>query len=102
MTDKIALVTGAGSGIGRESALALARGGFDVVLVGRRREPLQEVAGEVESLGRRAYVKPADLAKPEEARAVFAAVKAECGRLDVLFNNAGRGAPAVPIEELPL
>jgi NAD(P)-dependent dehydrogenase (short-subunit alcohol dehydrogenase family) len=98
--ERFALVTGAGSGIGKASALALARTGWNVALVGRRREPLEDAAREITALGRRAVAAPSDVGDPEAVRALFAQIEREFGRLDLLFNNAGRGAPAVPIDEL--
>jgi NAD(P)-dependent dehydrogenase (short-subunit alcohol dehydrogenase family) len=97
---KVALVTGAGSGIGKASAVALAKEGFALVLAGRRPEPLQAAAGEIEGLGGRALAAPTDVGKPDSVRALFAKTKATFGRLDVLFNNAGFGA-AGAIEDLP-
>jgi NAD(P)-dependent dehydrogenase (short-subunit alcohol dehydrogenase family) len=97
---RFALVTGAGTGIGKASALALARAGWDLALVGRRRELLEEVGREVSALGRRAVIAPADIGDPEAVKALFGLIEREFGRLDLLFNNAGRGAPAVPIDEL--
>jgi NAD(P)-dependent dehydrogenase (short-subunit alcohol dehydrogenase family) len=99
--ERFALVTGAGSGIGRASALALARSGWHVALAGRRREPLEETAGDIKALGRRAIAAPSDVSDPDAVKALFGTVEREFGRLDLLFNNAGRGAPAVPIDELP-
>ncbi len=100
MTDpRVAMITGAGSGIGRYSAVALAREGFATVLVGRRREALDETAAEI-GPDAEVLVIPADLGIPEAVRDVFARTKERFGRLDVLFNNAGIGAPAVPIEDL--
>ena len=95
---KIALVTGAGSGVGRASALALAATGWNVALVGRRREALAETA----SLGdaERFLLLPTDVAKPDAVDAAFAELKQRWGRLDLLFNNAGMGTPALPIDEL--
>jgi NAD(P)-dependent dehydrogenase (short-subunit alcohol dehydrogenase family) len=96
-TKKIALVTGAGSGVGRAAALALMQDGFTVVLAGRRREPLEETA----TLGKgSALVVQADVTDPASIKALFAKVKDTYGRLDVLFNNAGIGAPPVPLEDL--
>jgi len=95
----IALVTGAGSGIGRASAIALAEAGFTVVLAGRRREPLEAAAAEA---GRGAAAIPCDVRDPASVQALFAEVEARLGRLDFLFNNAGIGAPPVPLEELTL
>jgi NAD(P)-dependent dehydrogenase (short-subunit alcohol dehydrogenase family) len=97
---KVALVTGGGSGIGKASAIALAREGFAVVVAGRRPEPLQSVVAEIEGMQGRALGVPADVGDPEAVRNLFAKTKATFGRLDVLFNNAGFGA-AAPIEELP-
>ena len=97
---RVAVVTGAGSGIGRSVALALAKDGFDVVLVGRRSDALEQT----QAMGQADRLHPhaADVSKPVEVKALFDAVQEKFGRLDVLFNNAGRGAPAVPIEELPI
>jgi len=98
---KVALITGAGSGIGKASALALAQDGFDIVLAGRRKEPLEAVAEEVRGLGRQALAVPTDVTDPASVAALFAQAKETFGRLDLLFNNAGVGAPAVPLEDLP-
>ena len=87
--ERFALVTGAGSGIGRASALALARAGWHVALAGRRREPLEETSGEIKALGRRAVAAPSDVGDPEAVKALFAMIEREFGRLDLLFNNAG-------------
>ncbi len=99
--DKIALVTGAGSGIGKASAVALARDGWAIVLAGRRKDLLEAVAAEVKKAGARALVVPTDVADAAAIRALFAKAKETFGRLDLLFNNAGIGAPAVPMEDLP-
>ena len=96
---KVALVTGAGTGIGKSAALALLKDGFNVALVGRRRELLDKTAAD-SGAGARALVAPADLSKPEEVKKVFAKLRETWGRLDVLFNNAGMGAPAIPMEDL--
>ena len=96
-SDKTAVVTGAGSGVGRAVALALAREGYRVVLAGRRRDALEDAAHAAES---RTLVVPTDVGDPAAVRELFARTKAEFGRVDVLFNNAGVGAPAVPLEEL--
>jgi NAD(P)-dependent dehydrogenase (short-subunit alcohol dehydrogenase family) len=98
---QIALVTGGGSGIGRAAALALAGAGFDIALAGRRREPLEETASAVEAAGARALVVPTDVGDPAQVEALFARVVETFGRLDVLFNNAGIGAPPVLLEDLP-
>jgi NAD(P)-dependent dehydrogenase (short-subunit alcohol dehydrogenase family) len=99
--ERFALVTGAGTGIGKASALALARAGWRVALAGRRREPLETVAAEITALGRRALAESVDVGDPQAVKALFGRIESEFGRLDLLFNNAGRGAPAVPIDELP-
>jgi NAD(P)-dependent dehydrogenase (short-subunit alcohol dehydrogenase family) len=93
----VALVTGAGSGIGREAALALAGAGFTVVFAGRRQVQLEEAAARA---GPDAVALIADVRDPASVAALFAEVDARFGRLDVLFNNAGVGAPAVPLEDL--
>ena len=98
--EKFALVTGAGRGIGRSTALALAKAGWHIALTGRGADALSAVAGEVEALGRRALPKSCDVGDPGAVKALFAAVEADFGRLDLLFNNAGAGAPAVPLDEL--
>jgi NAD(P)-dependent dehydrogenase (short-subunit alcohol dehydrogenase family) len=95
---KVALVTGAGSGVGRSAALALAREGYAVVLSGRRKEMLEQVAQEAK--GAKTLIVPSDVGDPAAVRALFARTKQELGRLDVLFNNAGIGAPPVPMEDL--
>ena len=96
---RVAIVTGAGTGIGKAAALALLRDGYRVALVGRRKELLDKTAAD-SGAGERAMVCPADITKPENVKAVFAKAKASWGRLDVLFNNAGMGAPAIPMEDL--
>ena len=98
--EKFALVTGGGAGIGRAAALALAKAGWNVALTARRLEPLDKVKAEVEALGRRALAHPCDVGDPNAVDGLFAAVKAAFGRLDLLFNNAGAGAPAIPFEDL--
>ncbi|HEY2535086.1 MAG TPA: SDR family oxidoreductase [Xanthobacteraceae bacterium] len=96
---KIALVTGAGTGIGRAVSLALLREDYAVVLAGRRRELLDAVAREANGT---TLVVSTDVSEPASIRALFAKTKETYGRLDLLFNNAGIGAPAMPIDELPL
>jgi len=96
---RIAIVTGAGTGIGRSVTLALATHGWTVVLAGRRREPLDAVAAEVPA--GHATVVPTDVAKPASVAALFDAAVAKHGRVDFLFNNAGIGAPPVSLEDLP-
>jgi NAD(P)-dependent dehydrogenase (short-subunit alcohol dehydrogenase family) len=94
---KVAVVTGAGSGIGRASALALARAGFSVVFAGRRSVPIEQAAEEA-GAGSSAVV--CDVRDPTSVAALFAEVEGHFGRVDLLFNNAGVSAPAVPLEEL--
>lgn len=100
-TPKIALVTGAGTGVGRAAALALMKAGFTVVLAGRRKDKLDEVAADGAKAGGKSLSVPSDIADPASIKALFAKVKENFGRLDLLFNNAGVGAPAVPLEDLP-
>jgi NAD(P)-dependent dehydrogenase (short-subunit alcohol dehydrogenase family) len=99
-TAKVALVTGAGSGIGRAVSLALLGAGWSVVLAGRRAELLEETASLAGDAASRALALPTDVADPASVTALFDAAKARFGRLDLLFNNAGTGAPPVPLEEL--
>ncbi|WP_374305088.1 SDR family oxidoreductase [Ferrovibrio sp.] len=99
-TTKVALITGAGTGIGKASALALAKAGYSVVLAGRRLEPLQQAAREAEALGARAVAVATDVGDHAQVKALFAKTKQAFGRLDVLFNNAGMGTPAMPLEDL--
>ncbi|MDI1345019.1 MAG: SDR family NAD(P)-dependent oxidoreductase [Pseudolabrys sp.] len=101
MTAKIALVTGAGSGVGRAVSIALAKAGYNLVLAGRRKEPLDAVGAEINAVGQQSLSVPTDVSKRDDIVALFAKVKSTFGRLDVLFNNAGMGAPPVPIEDLP-
>jgi NAD(P)-dependent dehydrogenase (short-subunit alcohol dehydrogenase family) len=91
---KVALVTGAGSGVGRESALALAAAGYSVVLAGRRADALNETVGLAGADGARMLAVPTDVTQPEAVAALFAAIKSKCGRLDVVFNNAGGNVPS--------
>ena len=98
---KVALVTGAGTGIGKHSALALMREGYAMVLAGRRKDLLEATAEEGKATGSPSLVVPTDVSDPESIRALFAKTKDTFGRLDLLFNNAGIGAPPVPMEELP-
>jgi len=97
---KTAIVTGAGSGIGRATALALLREGYSVVLAGRRLEPLERTGAEAGPAGGQALAVPADVSDPASVRALFEKTKETFGRLDLLFNNAGSGAPPVPLEDL--
>jgi NAD(P)-dependent dehydrogenase (short-subunit alcohol dehydrogenase family) len=96
---KVALVTGAGSGIGRAAALALDAAGYSLTLAGRRGAELEKTAGMAKSQ-RKMLAVPTDVSKPDSVNALFARVKEEFGRLDVLFNNAGLNAPGIPIEDL--
>jgi NAD(P)-dependent dehydrogenase (short-subunit alcohol dehydrogenase family) len=97
--DKVAIVTGAGSGIGKATALALLKEGYAVVFAGRRKEPLDAAIKEGRG-GKRALAVATDVTDPASVKALFAATKKAFGRLDVLFNNAGTGAPPVPMEDL--
>jgi NAD(P)-dependent dehydrogenase (short-subunit alcohol dehydrogenase family) len=96
---KVALVTGAGSGVGRSVAIALANEGYDVVLAGRRTEQLDETAKMLKK-GIKSICVATDVTDPASVKALFAKAKDTFGRLDVLFNNAGVGAPAIPMEDL--
>jgi NAD(P)-dependent dehydrogenase (short-subunit alcohol dehydrogenase family) len=98
---KISLVTGAGSGIGRAVSLALQAAGYSVVLAGRRAEPLERTAASASPTGGRMLPVPTDVTSPHSVRALFAKTRETFGRLDVLFNNAGTNAPAIPLEDLP-
>ncbi|MDE2626752.1 MAG: SDR family oxidoreductase [Burkholderiales bacterium] len=97
---KIAMITGAGSGIGRASALALLGVGYHVVLAGRRSDALDETVALAGPLGANALAVPTDASDPAAVKALFASTRAKFGRLDLLFNNAGTSAPAVPMDEL--
>jgi NAD(P)-dependent dehydrogenase (short-subunit alcohol dehydrogenase family) len=98
--NKVALVTGAGSGIGRASALALLKAGFHVVLAGRRADALEATLQAAGDASERALAVPTDVTDPEAVKALFARTRDAFDRLDVLFNNAGTGAPPLPLEEL--
>ncbi len=98
---KIAIVTGAGTGIGKAAALALLKDGWHVALAGRRAEPLEAVAAE-SGAGPRAVAVPTDVADPQAVRALFDRVVQAFGRVDLLFNNAGVNAPGVPLDELTI
>jgi NAD(P)-dependent dehydrogenase (short-subunit alcohol dehydrogenase family) len=99
MANKVAIVTGASTGIGKAVAHALLKEGYSVALAARRQEMLEEAVRE-SGAGNRALAVPTDVSKPESIRALFAKVKETFGRLDVLFNNAGMGAPAIPMEDI--
>lgn len=97
--NKVAIVTGAGSGIGKSVALAFLKDGYRVALAGRRKDALEQTANE-SGAGKNALVVPTDVASPESVKALFAKTKQGFGRLDVIFNNAGVSAPGVPLEDL--
>jgi len=97
---KVAVVTGGGTGIGRTVALALAADGYSVVVSGRRQEPLAATVAEGRASGGRMLAVSADVGDPASVRALFATTKDEFGRLDLLFNNAGQFSPSVPLEDL--
>ncbi len=97
---KVAIVTGAGTGIGKAVALALLGDGYRVALAGRRREPLEQALKDAAAPSNRGLVVPTDVGNPESVRALFARTKEAFGRLDLLFNNAGIGAPGIPLEDL--
>ncbi|GMQ52791.1 SDR family oxidoreductase [Halopseudomonas aestusnigri] len=104
MTDsplKVALVTGAGTGIGRATSIALLKAGYHVALTGRNADKLQRSLEGLDELANNALVIPSDVRDPSSVKALFDQVQATWGRLDVLFNNAGTGAPPLPLEELP-
>lgn len=98
----IALVTGAGSGIGRATALALLSKGWHVVVTGRRIEPLSKLVDEATALGQSATAIASDVTNPDSVQNLFNQIEKTFGRLDLIFNNAGVNAPAVPVDELPL
>ncbi len=100
MANKVALITGAGTGVGQAAALSLQGEGYEVVLVGRRAEPLEETIKLGSSSGPAMLAMTCDVSDAGQVDELFANVKAKCGRLDVLFNNAGIGAPRVPMEDL--
>ena len=100
---KVAIVTGAGTGVGKAAALALLEGGYQVVLAGRRPEPLAEVLAQCSAAARpRGLAVPTDVSDPESVKALFDAAVKAFGRVDVVFNNAGVSAPGIPLEDLTL
>jgi NAD(P)-dependent dehydrogenase (short-subunit alcohol dehydrogenase family) len=99
--NRTALVTGAGTGVGRAVALALLKDGYRVALAGRRKEMLDQTAVQAGPAAKNALVVPTDVGKPDQVQALFAKIQDSFGRLDVLFNNAGGNAPGVPFEDLP-
>ena len=98
---KIAIVTGAGTGIGKAVALALVEDGYSVVFAGRRADHLDSAVTSAGAAASRCLVVPTDVKDPDSVRALFATTKTRFGRLDLLFNNAGIGTPPIPIEDLP-
>jgi len=97
---KVAIVTGAGTGIGKAVALALLKEGYSVALAGRRAEPLAKAIAQSAAGASRTLAVPTDVGNPESVRALFAKTKEKFGRLDLLFNNAGMDAPGIPMEDL--
>lgn len=97
---KVAIITGAGTGVGKATALALLENGYSVTLAGRRIEPLETTVTEAGPAASRTLVVTADVGNPDSVQALFAATQERFGRLDLLFNNAGTGAPSVPLEDL--
>ena len=100
--DKVCIVTGAGTGIGRQVATTLLDEGYGVVLAGRRREPLEQTAEHAGASGSRTLVIPTDVSVPDSVHNLFAKTRERFGRLDVLFNNAGINVPAIPLEDLSI
>ncbi len=101
MPEKTAVITGAGSGIGRSTAHAFLKDGWRVAITGRRKDALEETIKLAGADGARAIAVSADVGDPQSVAALFSTVKSTFGRLDVLFNNAGQNAPGVPFEDLP-
>jgi NAD(P)-dependent dehydrogenase (short-subunit alcohol dehydrogenase family) len=99
-SNKVAIITGGGTGIGKHSAFALLREGYCVTLAGRRRDPLETAVKEAGSAESQMLVVPTDVSDPASVQALFAKTKDRFGRIDVLFNNAGTGAPSIPMEDL--
>ena len=97
---KVAIVTGGGTGIGKQTSLALLQEGYSVALAGRRLEPLQTTVTEAGVSGSRALIVQTDVSDPDSVRALFSRTIETFGRLDVLFNNAGTSAPPIPLEDL--
>ena len=97
---RVAIVTGGGTGVGKHSALSLVRDGYSVTIAGRRREPLEQVKAEAGEAGSRILAVPTDIGDRIAVKSLFARTMEAFGRLDVLFNNAGTGAPRIPMEDL--
>jgi NAD(P)-dependent dehydrogenase (short-subunit alcohol dehydrogenase family) len=98
---KVAIITGAGSGIGKQVTIALAHEGYAVALAGRRKEPLEATADDAKANGASTLIAPTDVSDPASVKALFDATREKFGRLDLLFNNAGVGARPLPLEDLP-
>ncbi|MBI3758948.1 MAG: SDR family oxidoreductase [Deltaproteobacteria bacterium] len=99
-SEKVAIVTGAGTGIGKQVAIALAKEGYAIALAGRRREPLEATAEAGKASGAAMLIVPTDVSDPASVKALFEAIREKFGRLDLLFNNAGVGARPLPLEDL--
>ena len=99
-SDKVAIITGAGTGIGKHTTLAFLREGYSVALAGRREEPLQTTVAEASVDESKTLIVPTDVSNPESVQNLFAQTKEKFGRLDILFNNAGVGSPRTPLEDL--
>jgi NAD(P)-dependent dehydrogenase (short-subunit alcohol dehydrogenase family) len=102
MAGKVAVVTGGGTGIGRASALALGRNGYSVVIAGRRPEPLEQTVDDGTAEGSHLLAVVADVSEPADVQRLFDQARQQFGRVDVLFNNAGRALPPVPLEDVPV
>jgi len=102
MADKVAVITGGGTGIGRACALALGRNGYSVVIAGRRKGPLDQTVNDGRAEGSRLIAVVADVSDPADVEWLFGQAQREFGRVDVLFNNAGRALPAMPLEDVPV
>ena len=100
LNGRVAIVTGGGTGVGKHAALALVKDGYSVAIAGRRLEPLEEAKAEAREAGSQVLVVPTDVRNRDAVKALFAKTYESFGRLDVLFNNAGLGAPRIPMEDL--